>query len=92
MKKGKMRNNYNGRRFVWLDERKIVDAYQHEHDICRNYFAFRSFTYKECKEIVIKVIKLRPKYLTSTGKDYSSLEAGHRIRTLLDLGVIKEIK
>jgi len=92
MKKQKIRNNYNGRRFVWLAERNVNDYFQHEHDMCRTYFAFKSFTYKECRDLIIKVIKLRPQYLSSTGKDHSRLEAGCRFRTLLDLGVIVEVK
>jgi hypothetical protein len=87
----KKRQNYNGRRFVWLDDVKYTDYYENEHNLVRNYFAFRSFTYHECKSVVVNVIKLRPNYLSKSGKDHSNLEAGHRIRTLLDAGVIKEI-
>jgi hypothetical protein len=87
----KKRQNYNGRRFVWLDEVKYKDYYEHEHDLVRTYFAFRSFTYQECKSMIINVIRLRPNHLTKNGKDYSNIEAGHRFKTLFNAGVIKEL-
>lgn len=84
------RQNYKNRRFVWLQDVNVKDSYQHEHDIVRNYFAFRSFTYYECKDLIASVVRMRPGYLS--GKDNSNLEAGHRFSTLLKACVIREIK
>jgi hypothetical protein len=90
--KKRIRQNYKNRRFVWLTDVKFDAYYEHEHNFVRNYFSNRSFTYNECKDIIVRVIKLRPNYLTKNGKDHTNIEAGHRFRILLDVGVIKELK
>lgn len=84
------RENYTNRVFVWLDDISILDNYPHEHDLCKNYFAMRSFTYKQCIELMQNVIRMRPNYPHQ--KDWSRLEAGHRFKTLLNMGIIRELK
>ena len=87
----KTRQNWANRRFVWLREVSVKDSYAHEHDMCYSYFNGYSFTYYECKNLIAKIIQLRPNYL-NRNVNYSNLEAGHRFKTLYNLGTIVEIK
>jgi hypothetical protein len=86
------KSKYTNRRFVWLKDVTLIDSYKEEYDFVMTYFSNQSFTYYEYMDVNNQLIRLRKNYRSKGGSDYANIESGHRFATLLDLGVIKELK
>jgi hypothetical protein len=87
-----MSSKYDGREFVMITN--YTSDYAHtskELPITQAFFASKFFTRDEFLEFTASLVRIRPGYRSQGGSEYATLEAGHRFKTLLNNGVIREL-